>query len=216
MRTHSLRVSLLFTRVSLLLIATIPVATGCASDPTLRLTSARDHRTYSQSFDAAYAARESDGDVDVVLVDDGRGDAAPAPVRQVMHIRMLWNPTRDLKADHNSASNATIHWYVLGNQPETRADVLEYCGTAFVSLDDSGGTTELTISSATLEPVACRGGLCDPVGRSSVRGTFTAHNDRRRVEQVLGGVRTAVVAANAAARDASFRAKPESPSSSAR
>jgi len=214
--TKSLRVVLSLQRVSLLLIAAIWSAAGCSSDPTLRLTSARDHRTYTQSFTSAYAAREADGDVDVVLLDEPTSDSAPAPVRQVMHIRMLWNPTRDLKADHNSASNATVHWYVLGNQTQTRADVLEYSGTAFVSLDDSGGSTELTIGSATLKPAACRGAMCDPVGPSSVHGTFTARNDRRRVAQVLAGVRTAVAAANAAARDASFRTKPESPSSSAR
>ena len=188
---------------------------GCSSDPSLRLTRARDQRTYTQPFFAAYASHSDGGESQIVLVDNP-AESSTAPVRQVMHIRVLWNPTRELKPDHTSASNATVHWYVLGNTPQTRTDVLEYSGTALVALDESGGTTEVTIRSATLRPAARRGNLFDPLGASNLQGTIIARNDPRKVTQVLSGVRTIVTEANATVRDAGFKARPEAPSSSAR
>ena len=195
---------------------------GCASGPSaqeLTLESAEHHQTFVQRFSNAYISREGDGDVDIVLIDratqkrlEGQSDAAPT--RQVMHMRVLWNPMRDQKADHNSASNATVHWYVMGNTPASEADVLEYQGTAFVSIDDSA-PAELIIRNATVHPVACRGDLCDPVGPSLIYGTIHARHDSRRVRQVLTEVRTAVAAATGMPAHLSS-AKPELPSSLAR
>jgi hypothetical protein len=196
---------------------------GCAGGPPqqeLTLESAEHHQTYIQRFSNAYLSREGDGDVDIVLIDratqkrlDGKPDNAPT--RQVMHMRVLWNPKRDQKTDHNTASNATVHWYVMGNTPASEADVLEYEGTAFVSIDDSS-PAELSVRNATVHPVACRGELCDPVGPSVIYGTIHARQDGRRVRDVLAAVRTVVAAASGMPTHLSSTAKPESPSSLAR
>ena len=196
---------------------------GCAGGPPpqeLTLQSSAQKQTFSQQFASAYLSRGGDGDVDVVLVDQAAqqrldGHQGSAPTQQVMHLRVLWNPKRDQKADHNSASNATVHWYVMGNTPASEGDVLEYAGTAFVSIDDST-PAELSIRNASVHPVACRGDLCDPVGPSIISGTIHAHSNRQRVRQVLSSVRTAVAMASGLPTNVSSTAKPESPSSLAR
>lgn len=199
------------------------VMLGCAGTPEqeqLTLQSADHHRTFIQQFSNAYLSRDGNGDIDVVLIDraaelrlEGKQDSSPT--QQVMHLRMLWNPQRDQKADHNSASNATVHWYVMGNTPASESDILEYAGTAFVSIDDSS-PAELSIRNCAVHPVACRGDLCDPVGPSVISGIIHARQDRQRVRQVLSGVRASVAAANSLPTHISSAAKPESPSSLAR
>lgn len=193
---------------------------GCAAEPPpqeLTLNCGGQRQAFVQQFARAYMSRDGEGNVDVVLVDqaaerhlDAPTIASPGrepPVRQVMHLRVLWNPKRDQKTDHSVASNATVHWYVLGNTPSTASDVLEYAGTAFVAIEDSE-PAELTIRNAAVHPVACRGGLCDPVGASTLNGTVKATVNRRKVYQALNAVRSAVAAVRAA--------KPESASSLAR
>ena len=205
------------------LLAPVALVAGCSSTPPqqeLTLQSAEHNQTFIQQFSSAYLSREGDGDVDVVLIDRAAqqhlaGQQSAAPTQQIMHLRILWNPKRDQKADHNSASNATVHWYVMGNTPATETDVLEYAGTAFVSIDDSS-PAELTIRNAAVHPVACRGGLCDPVGPSIISGTIFARRDAKAVRQALTGIRTAVAAANGMPGNLSSAAKPESPSSLAR
>ena len=196
---------------------------GCASQSGQQLTlqCQRQGQVFSQPVAAAFLSRAGDGDTDIVLLDAASkqcmdGMRCDAPVRQVMHIRVLWNPARELKADHSSASNATIHWYVIGNTPDSGADVLEYAGTGFVVLDDGDARTELTIRSAALRPVACHGKLCDPVGPSNLHGAIQVVADQQRVRLALSQVRTAVAAANALPNNVAYRAKPERPSSLAR
>lgn len=191
--------------------------TGCAAGPApqeLTVHSTGQNKSFVQQFARAYITRNAEGDVDIVLLDQaaerGLDRMAPpgeAPVRQVMHLRVLWNPMRDQKADHSVASNAAIHWYVMGNTPATAADVLEYAGTAFVTIDDGAAPSELTIRNAVLRPVACRGGLCDPVGAATIAGTIHVRRDRKRVYQALDTVRSAIAAG---------AANPESASSLAR
>jgi len=195
------------------------LAAGCGHDQQLTLRSMQRGQTFSQPFTAAYCSRDGSGDTDVVLVDRAAegsldGHQTAAPVRQVMHIRVLWQPMHDTKADHPSASNATIHWYVMGNTPERSADVLEYAGTAFVVMNGSEDGTELTIRNASVQPVACRGELCDPVGTTAVAGTIHAGKSPRRVRQALSDVRTDIAVANSLTPSASAaHVKAESPSS---
>jgi hypothetical protein len=195
---------------------------GCASDPQLTLQSSRQHQTFSQQFTAAYASRDAEGNTDLVLMDQAAeqtlaGGRADAPVRQIMHIKVLWQPAGDMKADHMSAVNATVHWYVMGNTPASAADIVEYAGTAFVSLDRDGSQIDATIQNASVRSVACRGCLCDPLGPSTLHGTIRAADSSQRVRQALASVRSAVAAAGSAPDKASFHSpKPESPSSLAR
>ena len=192
---------------------------GCGHEQQLTLRSLNKGSTFSQPFTAAYCSRDRAGDTDVVLVDRAAeeslaGHQSSAPVRQVMHIRIFWQPMHDTRPDHPSASNATIHWYVLGNTADRSADVLEYAGTAFVTMDESEKGTELTIGNASVQPVACRGELCDPVGPTAVAGTIHAGNNVRRVRQALADVRTVIAEANSLTPSASAgHVKPETPSS---
>ena len=170
---------------------------GCASDPQLTIHSGRQHQSFSQHFTAAYAAKDQEGNTDLVLMDQAAeqslaGGRVDAPVRQIMHIKVLWQPSSQMRADHNSAVNATVHWYVLGNTPPSAADIVEYAGTAFVSLADDGGQMDASIQNASVRPVACRGALCDPVGPSSLHGTVRAIDSRQRVHQALASIRQAV------------------------
>jgi len=196
---------------------------GCASDPptTLTLRSLRQDRTFTQAFSAVYCWRDARGNTDFVLVDHDtqkvlEGGRPVGPVRQIMHIRVLWNPLREANVDQAWTSNATINWYVIGNAGPSDPQIIEYAGTAFISVEDAADGTELAVRRASLRPVAARGNLCDPVGQSSLQGTVRATADRRRTLAALADVRTAVAAASALPNRASSSAKPESPSSAAR
>jgi hypothetical protein len=182
------------TPLLLLALACFPL--GCATAPDLTLTSIDHRETYRQGFTHAYSRLDANGDTDVVLVDQATqqsldGQPSAAPVRQVMHIRIVWSPTRDMKA---VVSNAAVKWYVIGRQQPR--DVLEYSGIAFVSMnqDDNGAT--LRVQNALLKPSANHGTLTDPVGPSRLEGTFVAKSDGGRVNQILSDIKTATAHAN--------------------
>jgi hypothetical protein len=134
------------------LVTTITLPLGCVSSPQLTVTSIDHNQSYRETFTQAYTRVDPNGDTDVVLVDGATekaldGHADPSAVRQVMHIRVVWEPTRDMKA---IVSNATVNWYVIHQgQPQ---DVLEYSGIAFVSMDEGDDTTTLNVRNATLKP----------------------------------------------------------------
>ncbi|MDB5289099.1 MAG: hypothetical protein JWL69_340 [Phycisphaerales bacterium] len=168
---------------------------GCGSQANLTLTPLDNRQAYTQRFTQAFCTRCDGGNVDVVLVDHAaeaamKGEAVTAPVRQVMHIQILWTPAREMKA---VTSNAAIKWYVMGSHPQ---DLLEYSGTAFVALanDDEGGTT-LTIRKATIKPSENHGTLTDPIGPSHMEGTIVAHHDEQTVSRVLGELKATTAAA---------------------
>jgi hypothetical protein len=176
--------------------------------------------TFSQTFSSAFCSQDADGDTDIVLMDDAArkalaGERAMSPVRQVMHIRVLWKPTRDMKADHSSSSNATLHWYVMKND-SMAADVLEYAGTAMVVMELGDATTELSIRAGSFRAVACRGELRDPIGPATFRGTVRAKVSGEQVRLALKSVGTMVAAAKGSPANVTARGAPEMPSSSAR
>jgi hypothetical protein len=202
-------------------------AMGCAREayhPQLTLQSLQGH-AFTQQFCQAYVSHDKDGDTDLVLLDQAcedhldatkRHGRENAPVRQVMHLRVLWNPKRDQKMEHLSGSNATVHWYVMGNTPETAADIIEYAGTAYVVTDDSGEQLEFTIRNASISPVACRGSLVDPIGTSTLSGTVRALDSHKRVCDALTAVRIVVAASNCLPGKGGSKVNPEMPSSMAR
>ncbi|HET6247390.1 MAG TPA: hypothetical protein VFE47_06830 [Tepidisphaeraceae bacterium] len=190
----------LSTPTLLALALALPLSSvGCASAPELTLTSIDHSQCYRQGFTQAYTSRDANGDVDVVLLDQaseealsGKGASNP-PVRQVMHIRILWSPTSDMKA---VVSNASVRWYVIGrSNPQ---DVLEYSGIAFVSMDQNDDDCKLRVRNAVLKPSGNHGALNDPIGPSRLEGTFTAHADPGKVNRVLGTLKTTVAAARSA------------------
>ncbi|HZL37607.1 MAG TPA: hypothetical protein VFC78_19980 [Tepidisphaeraceae bacterium] len=179
-----------------LLIAMAAFPMGCASsNHNLVLTSLKQHQTFRQNFTQAYAAGNDQGGTDVILVDPAaqqamNGYESSAPVRQIMHIRVMWVPTRDMRAE---ASNAAVAWYVIGR---SLPDVLEYTGTAFVYLESQGdGTTSVVIRDATVKRSKSHGSLTDPVGPSRIQGTVIARQDKKMVNRLLHEMQTTVAVA---------------------
>jgi hypothetical protein len=204
--------------VGLLLGLLLPLAgIGCAAEkPTLTLTCQQKGNVYEQRFAHAYTGRCPRG-VDVVLASDlptSSGDvvgARPAAassseaegLRQIMHIRVLWSPDHAVKLDAPAATNASIRWFVFRG-----ADLVEYAGTGFVSLDPDDETTKVTIRNASLAPVAKQGALQDPIGLARFEGKLVAKNDRKRVDDLLSEMKTTQAAAammRAPAEEASAR-----------
>lgn len=182
--------------LSLLLGSLLLGSIGCAesSTPNLTITSMKQNQCWQQGFTQAWMSRNGNGDIDVVLVDQAteqamKGSTDTCPVRQVMHIRVLWSPTKDMKA---VVSNASVKWYVISQTQEK--DHLEYSGIAFVSMQDDQNHSTLKIRNAVLNPSGCHGQLCDPVGPSKLEGTFVAREDSVTVGKVLNGLRTALAA----------------------
>jgi hypothetical protein len=182
---------------------------GCgASRPDLTVTSLANHQTYHEMFTRAYASRRN-GDLEIVLADDAavaalNGPPTTAPVRQILHVHVLWHPDHNLGSGTLSSTNATLHWYVLGDPAARPGDVLEYTGTAFVVTTGDPDSPTITISSASLKP-AYQHGLTDPVGLSRLQGSVTATTDDTRVAQLLQEVE------NAAAPAAASTTLPASP-----
>jgi hypothetical protein len=175
---------------------------GCSTTTnSLTLLSTDHRRDFEQKFSHAYAALDTTGDYDVVLVHDanadstvfGNGPMQPAPVtpRQVVHIRIYWVASHESKLDHPAAANASIRWYLFGDRLDEQKNFLEYSGGGLVLVSDDGKTAWVTIRGAFLKAVARRGEMVDPLGPSSVSGTFTARVDRRSVQDVLKEVNDA-------------------------
>jgi hypothetical protein len=175
---------------------------GCAATTqTLTLTSSDHRRDFTQNFSHAYAALDASGDYDVVLVHDANADSTvfgdgpmkPASVipRQVVHIRVFWLAERGTKMDHPVASNASIRWYIFGDRPDEANSLLEYSGGALVVVSDDGKTATVIVRGADLKPVARRGAMNDPLGPSTVSGTFTATLDRKSVQDALDEIKAA-------------------------
>lgn len=192
-----MRIRIVRALITPLLLAAASLCAGC-SDKTagLTLTSLSDHHKFADTFTKAYAARNDYGDLDVVLVDDATERSVTAgalvgPVHQIMHIRILWSPSRDMKSDDPAASNASIHWYVMGAD---RTQMIEYSGTAFVYAGTTlwGDQRKLRIDNARLKPAMTRGDLKDPVGAAKIEGTIYATDNNRIVNRVLAELQTTV------------------------
>jgi uncharacterized protein YuzE len=169
---------------------------GCASPSThLTVTSLEKRQTYRQGFSRAYSHRNAQGDVEVVAA-CGTPTASGAlhpDLKQVMHIRVLWSPGPGLKTDQPAATNAAITWYVFTNGH--RMDMVEYTGTGLVEVDRDGDTTTVEIRNASLRPALTSGALRDPIGPSRFEGTVVARTDKRKVEEILSGVKATLATA---------------------
>jgi hypothetical protein len=200
--------------------------TGCAgggSSVTIKPVNA--DRAFARSFEQSYVSRKTDGSYDVVLVHDdavklasvaaggkaGRPlqPAAAMPLRQVVHIRVMWRPMIGTETDSPSATNASIDWYVLGGGTERWTDLLHYGGAGFVTVDHHGDTRRVTIRNATLKPRASQGGLADPLGTAKLTGSLVARRDPRRVRELLLETRDAITAVEAIAAAAASHAAPD-------
>ena len=182
----------------LLLPALLALVGGCSSSKSnLTLRSIEDGQKYSQRFSKAYATRGSAGNYDIVLLKDSKAEneeGSECDVRQVMHVRVLWQPLPGAKPDHPSATNAVLHWYVLGENggDDAAAGFVEYEGAGFVVIDRSGKTAKLSIRNASLKPTGAHGAVCDPIGPTRLSGTVVARMNQARVNELLSDVQVAM------------------------
>jgi len=187
---------------------------GCASSrSTLTLSQVGGNEVFEKTFPQAYASQTPDGDFQIVLIDDPSPATPPAgqplkavtqpPLRQIVHIRTLWRPSRGTKPDHPSATNGSIDWFVLGAGTSGETDRVHYEGVGFVAVDADEDTVKVQVRNATLKTASRSGALTDPLGKSRLTGDITARRDPRKVRDLLADVRSATaVARSAGARDA--------------
>jgi hypothetical protein len=177
---------------------------GCAAAPaTLTVRSTQHRAAYAQTFRQAYAGRTDDGTYEFLLVADDAARAtaqtkpgqplepvAQTPLRQVVYLKVLWRPIGG--TDSGAANNATLDWYVFSDAPSARGDLLQYRGTAFVSVTPRDQKTRVTVRDGTIMPRAARGGLSDPIGVARLSGSFTAVANDARLEALLAATRARV------------------------
>lgn len=189
-------------------IAAVSLSAGCAGHAGgITLTSMRTHEKFDQGFADAYLSHNVNGDLDVVLIDSATADALAgrhptAPVRQILHLRVLWQPERDLKVTDAASCNASVHWYVMGGHPN---GMLEYTGTAFVSTQSFSDLYRVHVQNAEVRPLPTTCGLCDPVGPSILEGAVFAHENAAIVSELLSEVSTPPIADAGNAAHAGFR-----------
>ena len=193
------------------------ITCGCAtSRSTLTLSQVGGNETFTQTFSHAFASQTPDGDYQIVLIQDAT-ETAPhtdpgqpltatplPPVRQIVHIRTLWRPTRGTKPDHPCATNGSIDWYVMGGGTAGATDMVKYEGVGFVTVDPDGDTVEVTVRNASLKPTYRTGAMTDPLGKSRLTGNITARHDPRRVQEVLAEVKSSGALAQTASQSNSL------------
>jgi hypothetical protein len=172
--------------------------TGCNhKSATLTLRPQGQNIAFAKTFSQAYCGKESDGSYACVLVADDApavaraskaiSPADAAPLRQVVHIKVLWRPLSGTR--ESTASNAAIDWYVLGDTTNGSDDLLLYQGSGFVKLDVDETSSKLTIRSSDVRPSMSRGNRKDPLGDVRVSGTIVAVNDTQRLRELINQTR---------------------------
>jgi hypothetical protein len=189
-------------RILLSFASILALAGGCATPGgSLRLASTQSRTQYLQDFDQAFIGQDANGDVQVVLIDEPSPantshdqstlhPASTPPLRQVVYLHLFWRPLSGVKADHPSAVNASIDWYITPAGSDRGADLLHYQGAAYVTVHGSGDYRTLEVRNATLMPIEIRGRMTDPIGQATLHGSITALNDGGRVIQTLVDVRS--------------------------
>lgn len=191
----------LTTAMLMLLAAAVGGCKATAGGPSrLQLHSHNGGRIYSQQFSQAYFSETTNGEWEVVLINDGstKPPAEPgaplepdnaAPLRQVVAVRIHWRPPAGVRVDHPSATNSVIDWYVTADSSDPTQDRLHYQGAAFVKIYPDGDVAKVQIRNGQLVLVQSSGSLQDPVGSSSMHGSFVARRNDTMVAAVTAPIR---------------------------
>ncbi|MGH7213325.1 MAG: hypothetical protein ACREIT_00885 [Tepidisphaeraceae bacterium] len=205
------------------------ICSGCGAfqKPALTLNSIDTETRLDQTFTEAWFIEAGDGRYEIVLV---KNDApttsrkAPKPgqplemttrqpLRQVVHLRVFWRPTRGTKADHPAATNTAVDWYLFGHVNQDHADdMIQYDGAGFVSVYAGKDNATFVVRTATMQPRSRRGDLSDPLGRSTLRGTIKAQRSPERVATILENLRAAASAPGTTQAIAPSQPPPRPPS----
>jgi hypothetical protein len=173
----------------------LTLLTGCFSSPNkLTFRSNQTGQVYAQNFGRAFYSQTEDGRYDVVLMEDGivptQGKSSgpltassAGPLSQTVQIRVLWKPLRMTRPDAPSATNSVIDWYVRTSDPG--ADRLHYRGAGFVSVTETRNGAKFSIRNAQVELSNGSGRLHDPLGASSLSGSFEAVKNHEIVASTI-------------------------------
>jgi hypothetical protein len=177
------------------------VAAGCSTPQSqIQLSSQKSGELFQQSLPMGIADVQDAGDTDIVVACDipGTTSACP-PVRQVMHVRVLWQAGHVVKAHNEQISqNAAFHWYItpaaVGDSTASPVQphnaVVEYHGTGLVKLDQSGDQVVMTIVQAKMTPSHVSGDMMiDRLGPTKLTGTIKARVDRNDTAIALADLR---------------------------
>jgi hypothetical protein len=175
----------------LLLLPLTLMALGCAaSGPSLEVTR-EGGEAYVANFDRAIFSRSADGQLDLILLAHGAGGEATVDrplqtrtdraIEQIVHVRVLWQHTRNVRLDNPSASNAMIEWHIRAS-PEDR---VTYSGACWASIDVEGDEAEVELRRATVTISHVNGKLHDPLKRAMLEGEFVAMRSDATVQSYL-------------------------------
>jgi len=196
--TH--RTPIVLSLTSLLLLMLVG---GCGSNgQSVTFSSVDQKKVFAHAFPEAYISRGTEGDLDVFLVEDGLSlaeqkstarrplEAAPASSRQIVHVHVVWTPMRNMRGDHPAATNAVVHWYVLGaGGAHESANLLHYTGSGYVKVILSRTDARVTLANISLRLRERRGDLTDPLGPATLSGEFSAKVSDTNVKALLAEVR---------------------------
>lgn len=207
----------------------IVLAAGCSSSPHARLTvrpATEGTQAYSQVFNRAYVTRNTEGEYHVILLEDDQRPAAgvsrkpgeplkaanASPVTQILYLRVFWRPLPGTRADHPSATNAALDWYVLGDGADRGQNLLHYSGAGFVTAGNTANGAKFTIRSAAVVLSNQRGQqMTDPIGPARVTGTITAVTNEAAVQAQVAQIRDLLAASDDASQASSNNFPPARP-----
>ncbi len=116
-------------------------------------------------------------------VSDAVSDAEPSetPMTQLIYIEVFWKPRPGTTYADPTQTNADVSYALVSGK-----DVVTYEGAGFVFFQTSRDSRTITgqLESATLVPARFVNDPKDLFGPSQMKGSFTAHEDRKRVTEV--------------------------------
>lgn len=184
------------TRSTLTLLGLATLATlspiGCSSSGSaLNVNSENSGTSYVANFNRAYFTEARDGQMDLVLLSDDLGTDATIDrplttrddrrVKQIVHIRILWAPTRGLTQENPSANNAMISWHVVAS-PDDR---LTYSGNCWARAKVDGDEATIDLERATVSISQIVGHVSDPLKRAKIDGEIVARRSDSTVRSYI-------------------------------
>jgi hypothetical protein len=181
-------------------------STGCvfrSSAPALRVNPNGSGVVVAQKFPRAYYGKNGAGEYEIVLVAEGNETPRSqgkilyptnvVSLRQIVHIRVLWNALPGTRIDQPTSTNSTINWYVQSNMPNGDNDKIQYGGAGFVNVyPGKKNAARIVVRSADLVVRNQSGELNDPFGKPSLSGSFDAIRNDGIVRDILSSVATKV------------------------
>lgn len=161
---------------------TLTALGGCAGhESAAELNVHRDSSDvdYTATFDRAMFAQSPAGQVDIILLQTSGGEPSvdhplssdgDHGVKQIVHMKVLWNPTRTIRLDSPSASNAFIDWHVMAGE----SNRVTYNGSCWAMVSTRGDTASIDLRNATVTISQIVGKMQDPLKRAQLSGVITA------------------------------------------